>query len=140
MQYQDRVYSAKNAQGLMTALASNYPPMDSQRALEIRWELLAKFAGQLQDAAAREQISFGFNPARQDQRVIAAVYGSRLRPVEWAGTWRRPMPLFLIRSDYEPFTSLTQPKGNIVWLDPSTEKTTLQSLLHAGILDSLKTS
>lgn len=140
MQYKDRLYSARDARGLLTALDSNYPPVDGAEALEARWELLSSFAGSLQDSAARAQIERGFNPARQDQSVIAAVYGSRRRPVEWAGTWRRKMPLYLIRSDYEPFTCVSQPKGNIVWLDPSTETTTLVTLHEAGVLEKLSQS
>jgi len=48
--------------------------------------------------------------------------------------WTCPVPLVLITTDYEPFTDRPVPQGNIVWLDPITEVTYLQSLHKIGAI------
>lgn len=49
-------------------------------------------------------------------------------------SWRRTIPLVLVVTDYEPFTMLRRPKGNVLWIDPSTETTLLDSAAGAGFI------
>lgn len=49
-----------------------------------------------------------------------------------APVWSHPVPLVLISTDYAPFTDLVAPTGNIVFIDPSSEATYLDSLHRVG--------
>ena len=52
--------------------------------------------------------------------------------------WNADVPLFLLATSYAPFTETERPEGeNIWWLDPSTERTFLDSLKVAGAAELL---
>lgn len=47
--------------------------------------------------------------------------------------WESVLPLFLMATGYAPFTDVPRPSGaTIVWLDPHTERTFLDSLASLG--------
>lgn len=48
--------------------------------------------------------------------------------------WQSPVTLVLVRTDYEPFTEQPAPSGNVVWINPATELTLLQTLARAGVI------
>jgi hypothetical protein len=84
-----------------------------------------------------------------DEDVFVALTQDRNRPflgVRPAGTdeaeveWTLDVPLVLIPAHYQPFTSLPKPTGRIVWLDPATETTLLDTLAAAGLIRLLNQS
>lgn len=48
--------------------------------------------------------------------------------------WDREVPLVLVRTDYDPFTGRPAPSGRVVYLDPATETTMLDTLHAAGLI------
>ncbi|TDD13157.1 hypothetical protein [Nonomuraea diastatica] len=67
-----------------------------------------------------------------EQRAI--LLGDRDQPPSPA-TWTAPVPLVLVTTFYAPGGALTRPAGTddaMVWLDPSTEWSLLESLAAAG--------
>lgn len=49
------------------------------------------------------------------------------------GAWTGPVPLLLIATSYEPYTGSPVPDGEVVLLDPYTERTFLDSLVKLGL-------
>lgn len=50
------------------------------------------------------------------------------------GHWAASAPLVLVRTDYAPFTQRPVPTGNVLFLDPHTEASFLDSLAQAGLI------
>jgi len=76
-------------------------------------------------------------------QALSALMNERIVPFEGieghdgtvSYTWEYEVPLILFVTDYQPYTSRTQPEGKIIWIDPSTELTYLQSLDTLGVID-----
>lgn len=75
-------------------------------------------------ARGRGEPFAGFRPAPDG--------GSRGDDVSFE--WDREVPLVLIRTDYQPFTETPVPSGRVVFLDPATETTLLDTLHSAGLI------
>ncbi|OPC76655.1 hypothetical protein B4N89_45020 [Embleya scabrispora] len=66
-----------------------------------------------------------------EQRSV--LLGSRAYPPT-VRMWDAPVPLVLVTSFYRPTGMLTTPRGNILWLDPTTGESLLSSLLAANVV------
>ncbi|MDA8342412.1 MAG: hypothetical protein M0007_09350, partial [Actinomycetota bacterium] len=51
--------------------------------------------------------------------------------------WTCPIPLVLFVTDYAPYSARPTPSGNIIWIDPTTELTFMDSLNALGVVDFL---
>lgn len=75
--------------------------------------------------------------------AVSALMNERFVPFEGVtaadGTvdlnWQHSTPLVLFVTDYAPYTDRALPEGNIIWVDPSTELTYMQSLDTMGVVD-----
>jgi len=112
--------------------------------LGLRYDDLTIYADALQrwmvnDAAENGRIDL----EKIGDQALSALMNERIVPFEGiegedgtvSHTWEYEVPLILFVTDYQPYTSRTQPDGKIIWIDPSTELTYLQSLDTLGVID-----
>jgi len=106
--------------------------------LVARYEDLVGHAAAFQHILLSEAHERGVvNINNLDDDTLTHLMEERTVPFEGNAPWECPVPLVLISTDYEPFTTRQIPEGNIVWLDPITEVTYLQSLHKVGVLHFL---
>ncbi len=108
--------------------ALGHGPEDLERALEARTEFLAQVAGAAQRALAEGKIS----PTETDEQILTGTYASKA--VAFEGDWAGAIPLVALATHYEPYTDRPRPLGEVMFVDPSTELTFLQSLESLGLL------
>jgi hypothetical protein len=111
------------------------------RALVMRYDDLVSLANKFQrwlvnDAARRELIDISglgedaLTALMADRSAVFAGVSSQDDPFDW----QIEVPLVLMATDYSPFTDRPSPTGRIVWIDPETEFTYLESLSALGVL------
>ncbi len=102
---------------------------DEQAALIARYEAAVRFASGLQmdhllQATPGTELSgYELETLDLDKHCTPA-----------CEVWQSPVALVLVRTDYEPFTEQPAPDGNVVWINPATELTLLQTLASAGVI------
>lgn len=112
--------------------------------LGMRYDDLRIYADALQrwmvnDAAEQGKIDL----EQIGDQALSALMNERFVPFEGiegpGGTtsyiWEHEVPLILFVTDYQPYTNRPQPSGKIIWIDPSTELTYMQSLDTLGVVD-----
>jgi hypothetical protein len=113
-------------------------------ALVARYEHLVTLAASMQDsliAQALESDRVDLSDAGED--ILTALFADRATPFEGILTpkggvdldWQFEIPLVLVATDYTPFTERELPTGRVVWVDPSTEVTFLNSLKELGVIE-----
>lgn len=114
-------------------------PNEASARLLIRQEFLA-------DAAARAQSlilaqltdQYPDQVAALDEDVFAVLHHDRHTDVIEFTEWDSNIPLFLMTTGYAPYTELPRPAGEtIVFLDPSDERTFVDSLVAVGMVELL---
>lgn len=106
-------------------------------ALWARHEFLAALAAQLGSVLLAEATRAGeVSPVELTEGELNHL----LQPgtpgqAPFTGTWEHPVPLVALRIDYAPFSQLDLPEGNVRFLDASTETTTIDSLVEAGLAE-----
>lgn len=132
---------AESATELLGALIPGYAELlahADDEALVLRYVFAAEEAKNLQAIQAAQAEAEGtFNPETAGEEALTTLFEPKTAPCSFEGEWTLPVPLTLVRTDYDPFTSRTLPTGNIVWLDPHTEMTLLLTLQTVGALDLL---
>jgi hypothetical protein len=96
----------------------------------------ADFMQQFVAGVAVNNGEFDFENASEEE--LTAFLTPRLEhPTELLGIthWAHAIPLVLVTTSFEPYTSRTPPTGNIVWIDPTNETTYLDSM---NALDQLR--
>ena len=78
-----------------------------------------------------------FDPEVESEAVLTAIFAEKDQAVLDIEEWDHKMPLFLIATDYAPYTKVPAPKGNVLWIDPATELTLLLSLQALGDFELL---
>lgn len=122
-------------------------------ALIARYDDLVQQAAIIQEAIIVTAIEDGsFDPATVSEDELTALFTEKITPFFGIPLsddpddsrlnleWNLSVPLVLLRNNYEPYTTRPLPAGNIVWLDPSTEMTYLQSLHAVGVLTMMEHS
>lgn len=75
-----------------------------------------------------------WDPETAGEDILTALYADRSIPFEGlpdrvgVPAWDHRVPLILFITDYSPYVRRLPPEGRVVWLDPSTDVTFLQSL------------
>ncbi|MHB8318082.1 MAG: hypothetical protein ACYDEP_02450 [Acidimicrobiales bacterium] len=114
--------------------------------LGLRYDDLRLYADALQRWMIDDAIENGkIDVTSIGDQKLSALMNERLIPFEGIEeddgtadfTWECKVPLILFVTDYEPYTNRPQPDGQIMWLDPSTELTYMQSLDTLGVVDFL---
>lgn len=104
-----------------------------EEALIARWQCAAATATQVQQLIAA---GAGLDPAAEDEPTLTAIFADRAGPLPagslTGGAWGHEVPLVLLATDYEPFTSVPAPRGNVLFIDSSTERAFLRTLAALG--------
>ncbi len=107
---------------------------DDETALLERWQCAAATATGVQQLFAAAE---ALDPAVETEDILTAIFTDRANPLPQAaltaGAWTHPVPLVLLATDYEPFTSAPAPRGNVVFIDSSTERAFLHTLAALGL-------
>jgi hypothetical protein len=150
----DQVSYSTTRTGLCEAIISGYaevgarPTPSDADLLDLRYDVVVELLATIQtsmlvDAAEAAKYSLA---EEDDDDVLTAFTQDRNQPflgVRPDGSeepdmrWDLEVPLALTPVHYAPFTELPAPTGRIVWLDPSTETSFIDSLAAAGLVKYL---
>ncbi len=112
---------------------------DHDKALWMRYGQAVNTATVLQESHLAAAVTNGdFDPVAASEDTLTTMLGGKttvFTGAEWA---EQAVPLYLIATDYAPFTDVARPAGNVVYLDPSTETAHLISLHEAGLVSFLQ--
>ena len=112
---------------------------DHDTALWMRYGQAVHTVTVLQESALAAATNNGdFDPAAASEDTLTTMLGGKtvvFTGVEWP---EQAVPLYLIATDYAPFTDVPRPAGNVVYLDPSTETAYLISLHEMGLVRFLQ--
>lgn len=136
MVHENRVIFADTRAELAGYLTGCSQTEDEGEALFIRYLACVNFANMLQPrlAAAADEAGV-FSAQTASESVLTALFADRYEKVDNFTKWNQEVPLVLVASGYAPYTANPRPAGNIIWLDPFTDETFLESLSAAGIID-----
>lgn len=120
---------------IVAELLDDYDPDDAASALTRRFDALAHTATNLQAvtfAAAREERDA--DDAGLDVDQLNAVLADKRFPPDWTGPWTGAIPLYLVATHFEPYTTVQAPTGDqVLLLDPYSERSFLDALCAAGV-------
>lgn len=138
----DRTIMADTRSELLDGLLPGYEDARTgmrggDEATWARHEFLSALAAQLGSVLLAEATQAGeMSPADLNEDELNYL----LQPgtpgqAPFSGMWEHPVPLVALRADYAPFTHVHLPEGNVRFLDASTETTTIDSLVEAGLAE-----
>lgn len=105
-------------------------------AFMTRHEAALVLASALQEHVAAHAVNTGaWNHAEASEDVLTAVFTPRAEGPEFAGEWTEPVALLQVTTQFAPYTDREPVTGNVVWIDPTDEKTFLETLSAAGAFD-----
>lgn len=106
-------------------------------ALIARHESALVLASRLQEMLAASAVNEGrWDHANASEDVLTAIFTPRSEGVVFDGQeWTEPVPLVLVSTSFAPVTERPRIEGNVLWIDPFTETTFLQTLGEAGLID-----
>lgn len=139
-------YAALDAEGVVTLsdtatelvakAIDGYDTMGDDEALAARYDSLVELGELLQEHLRSAACIDGrWDPATATEDTLTVLYRPRTVPLTETAVWEHEVPLVAISTDYLPFTDRPEPSGRIVWLDPSTELTYLQTLDRIGVIE-----
>ncbi len=112
---------------------------DHDTALGMRYDQAVHTVTVLQESHLAAATNNGdFDPALASEDTLTTMLGGKT--VVFTGEqWpEQSVPLYLIATDYVPFTDVPRPAGNVVYLDPSMETAYLISLHEVGLVRFLQ--
>lgn len=119
---------------LVEAIIPGYAVLDNDEALIARWQCAAATATQVQELLA---VANDLNPGTESEDVLTAIFTDRANPLPegslTAGAWEHRVPLVLLATDYEPFTSTPAPTGKVQFVDPFSDRAFLNTLAQLGL-------
>lgn len=118
---------------LIAAVIPNYGAGDDESAMLARWASLVATVNDVQQLHAA---ALGLDPGNETEDALTAIFHDRTQPLPRGvvgDRWDHRVPLLLLATDYEPFTDLVPPSGNVTLLDSSTERSYLESLTTLGV-------
>lgn len=106
---------------------------DGQQALLYRVSAVAHFAQLMQEAALVEYRE-KYPDAELSEDFLTAVLTAKDGRIVVLSEWmEEELPLYLLTTQYEPFTEVPRPRGkSVVFLDPSTERGAFDALETLG--------
>lgn len=134
-----RARAAVSVSDLLGLVVSSYDAIDDDdEAFMARYYAAREIAGEVQAVVNAQAID---SPARPDLTApeCDVLWAEKDQPAP-VGHWDGPAPLVLVRTDYSPFTDVAAPTGAILWIDPSDERSMVESMQQAGYVQlSVKT-
>lgn len=76
-----------------------------------------------------------FDPEVESEDTLTAIFSDRDEYIPVVELWDGKVPLVLISTEYEPFTEIPKPTGNVQWVNPATDLTLLSSLAELGAFE-----
>lgn len=137
MAFDQKVVLADTRAELAAALIGDYPgPQGSaDAALMARYLSCVAAANGLQARLAADALEAGvFDPQTSSEPMLTILFSNRYEKVEDFARWDHEVPLVLVASGYAPYLPNPRPEGRIIWLDPYTETTYLDSMAEAGVI------
>lgn len=105
-------------------------------AMWIRYKAAVDLAGIHQQVVAAEAANAGsFDPSVEDEDTLTTIFTPRSEKIDEIASWDRSFPLVLVASGYAPYTTTVRPTGNVLWVDPYTEKTFLDTVEGLGLIE-----
>lgn len=125
---------AETRSGITDQVVSGHAEADSDEdRLALRSGFLSELAAHVQSAVLSSVGTEGL-----DEDALTVLMHDRATDVVELGTWDSDLPLLLIATGYAPYTDIPAPTGDtVLWLDPATETTFLDSLARAGAAELL---
>ncbi|MET4144342.1 hypothetical protein [Arthrobacter sp. UYCo732] len=140
--WEDKAVLAESRTELTAELIEGYAELPETEegdteALYARYRTSVQIANTLQQVLAANATEEGtFDPSLQSEDVLTAIFTDRAEKIdeiaEWANT---DVPLVLVATEYAPYGTAPKPTGNVLWVDPFTETTFLDTLSEIGIIE-----
>lgn len=133
----DNTLFADNLTNLVSHIIAGY---DAAESVEDAWDLRTNAAvnrantAQLSVLAALHEEG-EFDPSKENEDVITALMSSREEPLTGFTEWKHKVPLVLVATNYAPYSATPLPTGNVVTINPYTERTLLDSLASLGDIE-----
>lgn len=106
-------------------------PEGAAAQLMLRADALASHAARAQATVIADVSITGLD----EDALTVLMHDRRTEVVHFTG-WSSDVPLFLLETSYFPFTPAPRPTGDaIVWLNPHTERTFIDSLSALGLVE-----
>ncbi|NVM96068.1 hypothetical protein [Arthrobacter wenxiniae] len=140
--WEDRSVLADTRTELTAELIEGYADLPETEegdteALYARYGTSVQIANTLQQVLAAQAAEEGtFDPSTQSEDVLTAIFTDRSEKIDEIAEWtNQDVPLVLIATEYAPYGTATKPAGNVLWIDPFTETTFLQTLSDIGVVE-----
>jgi len=132
---------APDRTGLVEALIPGYGDLDANvegddEALYLRYNAAKNIAAQVRETIFGSMVSEGkvsYGDYTEDELNTILPHGAFEPGPPFTGEWTDRVPLVLLRTDYAPFSAYEAPSGNVLYIDPYTETTFLDSLDALGL-------
>lgn len=110
-------------------LGDSYNPDDPEAALIERYETLVDLAGKMQAIILS---SDGVNITACSEEQLTVALTDKSDHVE-ISAWSADFPLIVVATLYEPYTDRRRPTGDVIVVDPHTEKSFLEAFTQLGL-------
>lgn len=105
-------------------------------ALYARYRTSVQVANTLQQVLAANATEEGtFDPSLQSEDTLTAIFTDRAEKIDEISEWTNAVPLVLVATEYAPYGTAVKPAGNVMWVDPFTETTFLDTLSEIGVVE-----
>lgn len=142
--WEDKAVLAESRTELTAELIEGYADLPETEegdteALYARYRTSVQIANTLQQVLAANATEEGkFDPSLQTEDVLTAIFTDRAEKIDEITEWTNAdVPLVLVATEYAPYGTAVKPTGNVLWVDPFTETTFLDTLSEIGIVELL---
>jgi hypothetical protein len=80
-------------------------------------------------------MSSAVHPEAETEDTLIALSMDKWEMFDEIAEWNHKVPLVLVATGYAPYNSTPRPTGNVLWLDPFTETTYLETLAEIGLIE-----
>lgn len=140
--WDDRAVLAETRTELTAELIEGYADLPKTEegdteALYARYRAAVHIANSLQQVLAAKATEEGtFDPSLQSEDTLTALFTDRAEKIDEIAEWtNKDVPLVLVATEYAPYATATKPTGNVLWVNPFTETTFLDSLSTLGFVE-----
>lgn len=123
---------------LVDTLFPEHAALDVDGQFELRLRALAESAQSAQAVALANLAATSTQDEPLPDAAVTAATAQKAGPIVELPSWPFDLPLYLLATQYAPFSDVPAPVGErVVLLDPSTERTFLEGLAAAGDVEFL---
>lgn len=139
--WQDRAVLADTRTELTAEIIEGYAELPEgeegdTEALYARYRTSVQIANTIQQVLAANATEEGtFDPSLQSEDVLTAIFTDRSEKIDEITDWTHDVPLVLLATEYAPYVTAVRPTGNVLFVDPYTETTFLESLSNLGVVE-----